>query len=411
MKDVVIIGAGPAGAIAAAHLLNNGCAVTIIEKAVFPRIVVGESLLPVSMEHFKTVGFFDRLNEANFAVKPGARFYKGEKEVHFDFSEQFTDGWSWTWQVPRADFDQLMAEMIIEKGGVIEFGAELLSLKTGSEAEVVYSKSGAQHTLHPDFVIDASGLACVVPRMLGLEVKTGQYPNWAVFTHVKDEFKPDEPLADLITFDVSEQDLWVWSIPFSNGASSIGLAGHKRHFQDEFEDSTAHFRALMDRSTRFRSRYKEAEILFDPKWFRGYSSASQKLHGDGWVLCGNCVEFLDPVFSSGVALASATGLRAAELALKQFDGEEVDWQTDYEDHIRQGISVFRDYVDSWYSGELQDIFFSGMLNPTFKNQICSVLAGYIWDKENPFVRKGRKGLSALHKVIGIMNRSGQAATE
>lgn len=404
MAHVAIIGAGPAGSICAANLLNNGVEVTILEKAVFPRVVVGESLLPVSMEHFERVGFLDAMKAAEFELKPGARFFKGDNEVDFDFSEQFTKGWTWTWQVPRAEFDQIMTDKVQEKGGKIEFGATINAISAGDAPEVRYSVNGMDHTLHPDLIIDASGLACVVPRMLGLEVKTDQYPNWAVFTHVQDIGPKGPVLPQRICFDVLEQDFWFWSIPFSNGTASIGFAGHRRHFE-ELQEGEEALRALITKSERFRGRYEQAPMLFEPKWYRGYSSASPRLHGKGWVLCGNCAEFLDPIFSSGVALASATGFLAAELALKQFQGHTVDWASEYEGHIRQGINVFRDYVDSWYSGELQDIFFSGQLNPSFKEQICSVLAGYIWDQENPFVRKGKAGLTALHKVLGIMQRS------
>ena len=47
--DVVVIGAGPSGACAAAILVESGLSVAIVEKAHFPRFSIGESLLPQSM--------------------------------------------------------------------------------------------------------------------------------------------------------------------------------------------------------------------------------------------------------------------------------------------------------------------------------------------------------------------------
>src|SRR5262245_60082103 len=44
--DVLIIGAGPAGTVAAAALLQEGLRPLIVEKQFFPRFVIGESLLP-----------------------------------------------------------------------------------------------------------------------------------------------------------------------------------------------------------------------------------------------------------------------------------------------------------------------------------------------------------------------------
>ena len=49
--DVVIIGAGPSGAVAGARLIQDGLSVLVLEKMEFPRFVIGESLLPQSMDY------------------------------------------------------------------------------------------------------------------------------------------------------------------------------------------------------------------------------------------------------------------------------------------------------------------------------------------------------------------------
>ena len=54
--DVAIIGAGPAGAVAAALLNQRGFKVCVLEKQHFPRFVVGESLLPHGMEILAEAG-------------------------------------------------------------------------------------------------------------------------------------------------------------------------------------------------------------------------------------------------------------------------------------------------------------------------------------------------------------------
>jgi len=405
MKKVVIIGAGPAGLIAAANLLKNGIAVTIIEKAEFPRIIVGESLLPVSMEHFEEAGFLEPLKAAGFAKKPGARFIKGDNAVDFDFSQQFTEGWTWTWQVPRAEFDQIMADEVIKMGAEIIFGATITAIEDTSTPIINYSLKGEEAEIRADFIIDASGFSCVLAGMRDIEVTTGQYPNWAVFTHVLDSDKDKYPNPERITFDIVDQDLWLWVIPFSNGITSIGWAGNKRHFEENVEDNKSYFAELMKRSETFRDRFKDAKMLFDPKWHRGYSRSTEVLHGENWVLTGNCVEFLDPIFSSGVALATYSASVASKLVIRQLNGEKFDWDVEYDQHIKKGIDVFRTYVDGWYEGKLQDVFFSDHLNKEFKAQICSVLSGYVHDTENPFVKKHKSGLDALHKVLKIMDRS------
>jgi len=52
-----------------------------------------------------------------------------------------------------------------------------------------------------------------------------------------------------------------------------------------------------------------------------------------------------------------------------------------------GVDTFRTYVSSWYNGDLQNIFFNDNVEISIKNKMCSVLAGYVWDKKNPFVAR------------------------
>ena len=76
----------------------------------------------------------------------------------------------------------------------------------------------------------------------------------------------------------------------------------------------------------------------------------------------------------------------AKLIASELRNEEVDWEVDYTQYILEGVKVFSTYVKEWYTGNLQKIFFSGSENPVIKSQICAVLAGYVWDKSNPFVK-------------------------
>jgi flavin-dependent dehydrogenase len=128
------------------------------------------------------------------------------------------------------------------------------------------------------------------------------------------------------------------------------------------------------------------------------------MYGEGFDLGGNATEFLAPIFSSGVTLAVTSGYKAAELAIKELNNETVDWMNDYEKTIRSGTNVFKSYVEAWYTGDLQKIFYAKSVNAEIRKQICSVLAGYVWDQTNPFVKKHKNILTTLSKVIDIENR-------
>jgi len=141
--------------------------------------------------------------------------------------------------------------------------------------------------------------------------------------------------------------------------------------------------------------------MFEPRSIAGYAISAKKLYGDGFVLTGNSTEFLDPIFSSGVTFAMESGSKAGKLVSQYLKGETIDWEKDFVEHMMQGINTFRSYVGAWYNGNLMEIFFSKNQNSEYKKQICSVLAGYVWDLENPFVKRHDKVLQSLADVIRL----------
>jgi len=144
--------------------------------------------------------------------------------------------------------------------------------------------------------------------------------------------------------------------------------------------------------------------LFEPEIIRNYTQKAQDLYGKNYCLIGNCAEFLDPIFSSGVAFASGSGITAADAIIKQFEGVD-DWAS-YDAFMKQGVDVFKDYVGSWYEGELQKIFFSKVPKEiNMELQITSVLAGYVWDKSNPFVDKSKRNLTKLCSFLTRMEEN------
>ena len=97
-----------------------------------------------------------------------------------------------------------------------------------------------------------------------------------------------------------------------------------------------------------------------------------------------------------------SGHTAAKLVARHLRNDStIDWNKEYTAHMMQGINTFRSYVSGWYDGTLHEIFFARDIKESFKNQICSVLAGYVWDLNNPFVKKHDTALKALARVIEI----------
>ncbi|PIE49940.1 MAG: pyridine nucleotide-disulfide oxidoreductase [Flavobacteriales bacterium] len=400
---VLIIGAGPAGCVSAAYLHQKGNDVIVIEKSKFPRFVIGESLLPISMEHFTEVGLFDCLDKQGFEKKHGARFMRDGVVSLFDFSKKFTPGWDWTWQVPRADFDQTLTEELINKGIDVRFEQEVTDISFNGTHSVtsIRTKTGENYTIDAEFVIDSSGYGRVLPRLLNLDKPSALPEHSSIFTHIKDTKRPVGKEGTLITFDIVKSQVWLWVIPFSNGTTSIGFVGPTK-FIESYEGTTEEkLRALLKLSDYYYDRLKDEAFLFEPILINNYSKSVKQLYGDGYVLTGNSSEFLDPVFSSGVAFATASGLLAAKLADKQLNGTAVNWQKEYTNPINKGVAVFTSYIKDWYNEDLQTLFFHRPENLEVKEKICAVLAGYVWDESNPFVKKHDRAISSLAHIINM----------
>lgn len=400
--DVLVIGAGPSGAVASAYLKKQGLDTVVIEKAKFPRFVIGESLLPRSMEHFEEVELLSCLKKQNFEKKKGARFIRGNEVCNFDFSKKFTEGWDWTWQVPRADFDKTLTDEVQKKGVDILFENEVLDVKfnNGKNSIVkIKNKQGNIFTIETKFIIDSSGYGRVLPRLLELEKPSKLPKHSSIFTHVEDIRRPQGKEGTLITFDIVKPDVWLWVIPFSNGKTSIGFVGPTEFINSFKGNSKEVLNKLLELSNHYFERFSGLEFLFEPNIIQNYSKSVKQLYGDGYVLTGNSTEFLDPIFSSGVAFATESGLLAAKLAAKQLAGDKVNWETEYSNYIKRGVDVFTTYVTEWYTTNLQTLFFHRPENPDVKEKICAVLAGYVWDEENPFVKKHDRVVKSMAHLL------------
>lgn len=399
--DVLVIGAGPAGTIAASLINKQGFKVKIVEKEKFPRFVIGESLLPRVMDHLDEAGFLDAVKKAGFQQKFGAKFVRGNEICDFNFEQQFTKGWTWTWQVPRGEFDLILTNEVQKMGVPVDFETTVTNIKfdgTNSTTTVV-DKQGNTSEIDAKFIVDASGYGRVIPRMFGLDEPSNLGVRKTHFTHFKDLKRPPGIDGNRITVVVHQQRTWIWIIPFSNGITSVGFVSSPEFFLDHPENPTERMKSVIASDATTAERFKDAEMMFEPKTIEGYSISTKTLYGDGFALVGNATEFLDPVFSSGVTFAMESGNKAGKLTCEFLKGNNPDWQKEYTDYMMQGINTFRTYVNGWYSGDLHEIFFAEEPEEDIKRKICSVLAGYVWDMENPYVSKHERAVRALADVL------------
>ena len=401
--DVLVIGAGPAGTVAASIINKAGFKVKIVEKLKFPRFVIGERLLPRCMEALTEAGFVEAIKEQKFQQKSGAKFVKNGKICDYLFADQFTPGWNWTWQVPRATFDKTLADTVEKMGVPVNYETTVTGIVFNGSNSVttVEDADGNKTGIAARFIVDGSGYGRVIPRLFNLDKPSNLAPRRALFAHTVDTKRSmaDEP--NRITIVVHKPGVWIWIIPFSNGITSVGYVGDPDFFKQFEGDNEKQYRALLGAEPYLSERFKEVELVFEPKVLESWSTTTDKFYGDGFVLTGNVTEFLDPVFSSGVTLATVSSQMAAHLVIRTLNGENIDWQKEYTEPMMQGVDTFRSYVMAWYEGTLDTIFFADNQVPSIKSMICSVLAGYVWDTSNPYVKDHKTALQKLARTIDL----------
>jgi flavin-dependent dehydrogenase len=399
--DVLVIGAGPAGTVAASIVNKAGFKVQIVEKMKFPRFVIGESLLPRCMEALAEAGFIDAIKEKHFQEKFGAKFVKNGKVCDYMFANQFTRGWTWTWQVPRGEFDKTLADTVEKMGVPVRYESTLSSIEFNGDSSVstVQDAHGNMSQIKARFIIDGSGYGRVIPKLLKMDLPSNLPSRKALFVHAADTKRSlsDEP--NRITIVVHKPGVWIWIIPFSNGITSLGFVGDQDFFNDGSGEPKEQLRQLIASEPYLSERFKDVEFIFEPKTLESWSVSSSCFYGNGFVLTGNVTEFLDPVFSSGVTLATVSSQIAGKLVVEKLKGREIDWESEYMRPMMQGVDTFRSYVMAWYEGKLDAIFFADNPDELIKSQICSVLAGYVWDLNNPYVKNHKTALRRLVSMI------------
>ncbi|PRA58418.1 FAD-dependent oxidoreductase [Pseudomonas sp. MYb115] len=401
-RQVVIIGAGPSGAIAGALLKRKGHDVLVIERQHFPRFSIGESLLCHCLDFVEEAGMLDAVNAAGFQLKNGAAFAWGERYSAFDFGDTFTAGKPTTFQVQRADFDKLLADQAALQGVEIRYGESIVSVdfERPQPRLIVQREDASQYMLEAAFVLDASGYGRVLPRLLDLELPSNFPPRQAVFTHVQDQI--DSPTFDrekiLITTHPTQRDIWFWTIPFSNGRCSVGVVAAAEHFAGRTDDLDACLQGFIAETPSLAGALENAVWDTEARTIGGYSANVKTLHGPGFALLGNAAEFLDPVFSSGVTIAMRSASMAAAVLDRQLQGHAVDWQSEFAEPLKRGVDTFRCYVEGWYNGTFQDVIYHEGGTVEIRRMISSILAGYAWDERNPFVSEARRRLKMISQI-------------
>ena len=381
--DAAVIGGGPAGSTVATALARAGRSVIVFEKEKFPRFHVGESLLPYTLPIFDELGLSDKIRAAGFQEKYGAFFWNaatgGTRPVQFE--KAWNDRHPMAYHVKRADFDLLLLRHCEEAGAVVreETAIREVLFEGGRAVGVVArARDGVEEEVRARAVVDASGQTAFLSRKLGTRRFDAKLKRAAVFAHYEGVPRPPGRQAGDILLP-TEDDVWYWIIPFSDGTSSVGavfdpaVAGGA-----EGETLEQRFERLIARSGRMPELLGSGRRTSKVYGISDYSAASGKLRGDGYVLVGDAATFLDPVFSTGVFLAMATGVRAAaaiDRALAKHGRVDAKDLKSYEKEANRLFARFRRFAYAFYDPVFFEAFCAEAPHESMRAAVTSVLAG------------------------------------
>ena len=378
--DAIVIGGGPAGSTASTVLSLDGNKVLLLEKEYHPRYQIGESLLPVTIYGIAGVlGVKEKLEAAGFTKKYGGTFKWGKNKTpwNFAFAESFfvkQGGELYSYQVERAVFDKILFDNARDKGVTVQEGCRVVDVQLPSapysgkyESKVSYvDPQGKTQDATSAYVIDASGSKGIMGPKVGKRTYDEYFRNLAVFGYFAGGRRFEEEKMAGNIFSEAFSEGWLWYIPLRDNLTSVGVVLSKdkwaelksKPLEDILMESIEQSEVVRDflKGVPFSTEknYDEIRLKID------YSYSMDKFWTHGGVLVGDAACFIDPVFSSGVHLATYSALLAARSINSILSGNisEKTALEEFEKRYKKEFSQFYQFLVSFYDREqTEDSYF------------------------------------------------------
>lgn len=398
--DAIVIGAGPGGSVAAMRLAQLGRSVLVLERRGFPRFHIGESLLPSCLVVLDKLGVLDQVLAQGYVRKYGGEFsFDFGMHIRFPFSDQGPDRYPNALQVERAHFDHTLLRCARGAGATVLEGANVtdLLIEDGRVTGVSYDRFGRSHTVRASFVVDAGGRASKVARTFGLRKPIDKLRMVAVFRHFKGLKEENNPGVEGDIQVGAHKEGWVWAIPIWADTISIGAVMPRDVLGDR--DPEQVLAEHLSRAPRIAQRATGTYPAGDVRVEADYCYYADTITGPGWLMVGDAACFLDPIFSGGVTIATATGMRAAEAVdrmLRQPESE-AELGDAYSSFLKTGYDTYARLIYAHYRSRfsiIPTLMEIGADVPdgdtSHHSEVIRLMCGDFWSKTNELANRLRE---------------------
>jgi len=380
--EVLVIGGGPAGSTVAALLAERGRDVVLVEKERHPRFHIGESLLPLNMPLFERLGVAGEVERIGMP-KYGAELvaYPHDQPFHIDFANAWDPSFPFTYQVRRSEFDQVLFRNAARKGAKTIEGCRVTGVDFHPDGAAVTARQedGLEQRWQTRFVADASGRDTFLANRLGIKQRNGKHNTAALFGHFSGARRLPGKIEGNISLFWFEHG-WLWFIPLSDGATSIGAVCSPQYMKSRKTDPQQFLLETIARCPALAERLRDARLVSPVTATGNYSYMAEHASGRNYLLLGDAFAFVDPVFSTGVLLAMQSAFvgadtietcldrpREARGALKTFDAS-----------TRLGLRTFSWFIYRVMTPALRHLLTHPTQRIRLQPAILSVLAGDIF---------------------------------
>jgi FAD-dependent halogenase len=361
--DVVVVGGGPGGATLASLVAMQGHRVVVLEKEKFPRWQIGESLLPSTVHGVcRLTGVADELAKAGFTVKRGGTQRWGSNPepwtFSFSVSPKMAGQTSYAYQVERSKFDKILLDHARRMGADVREECDVNDIVSDDERVrgVSYTDAeGKAVQIRAKYVVDASGNKSRIYKHVGGSRKYSDFfRSLALFGYFEGGKRLPSPNSGNILSAAFDSG-WFWYIPLRPTLTSVGAVVRREMANKIQGDPEQALQALIAECPIISDYLRDAKRVTEGQYGqlrvrKDYSYLNTKFWRPGMVLVGDAACFVDPIFSSGVHLATYSALLAARSinsVMAQVVDEEAAFR-EFEQRYRREYGVYYEFLVAFY---------------------------------------------------------------